>query len=101
MKDFEPLSILIKKKYPLTSKYDFNWTRENSLGSNVVVLAESLSRGIAWKYAAMIYRLVNFGKAEFKVNIENVRNCSFFYFLSGRIKLKIYKWSLLWTTTNF
>ncbi len=36
--------MLIKDKYPLTAKYDFKWTKENSLGSNAVLLAESLSR---------------------------------------------------------
>ena len=40
----EQLKALIEAKYPLTAKYDYNWTKENSLGSNAVVLAESLSQ---------------------------------------------------------
>ena len=40
----QQLKMLIETKYPLTAKYDFGWTKENSLGSNAVVLAESLSR---------------------------------------------------------
>jgi len=40
----ERLKMFIEEKYPLTAKYDLKWTQENSLGSNAVLLAESLSR---------------------------------------------------------
>ena len=40
----EQLKALIKAKYPLTATYEYQWTKENSLGSNAVLLAESLSR---------------------------------------------------------
>ena len=40
----EQLKMLIKTKYPLTAKYDFEWTKDNSMGSNAIMLAESLSR---------------------------------------------------------
>ncbi|MDR2598832.1 MAG: methyltransferase domain-containing protein [Oscillospiraceae bacterium] len=40
---------LITSKYPLTAKYDIKWIEENAMGSNPVLLAESLSRVIDFK----------------------------------------------------
>ncbi|MCL2605041.1 MAG: methyltransferase domain-containing protein [Defluviitaleaceae bacterium] len=45
----ERVKTMIYLKYPLTAKYDFEWVENNAMGSNPVLLAESLSRVIDLK----------------------------------------------------